>query len=217
MTITREEITSDNYSLALIELGQIIIAVSQPVVTFYQQQSLPIKPETFISVYCRCLEFILRQKITGDKEHIQQLIIETIEKNTDQGNHLHQIVVSSHDSDNQVDKFSTENSEILVPVLKLSQFISNAIKLTDSSKLITQKDHNEIEALLQTPLQEVFELMFQASVQKISALQIANPLIFFLENFSTIVGWLAGFFAKLINQPIDSFLKKNIACLRTPL
>jgi hypothetical protein len=217
MTIsTAEQVPADNYLSALTELGKIIIAVSQPMVTLYQQQSLAIRPEIFIGLYCRCLEFILQHKITGNKEQLQALMINTIEQNTEHGERLYQIITLSNAKDSaQIDKFSADSGLIIMPVLKLSQFISDAIKSTAANaKAFTADEIAQLETLLDIPLQEVFELVFQASVQKIHALQIANPLIFFLEHFSIILGWLAGFFAPLSQKSTTEFLAENMACLR---
>lgn len=178
-------------------------------------QALAIKPEIFISFYCRCLEFMLQNKITGDKEQLRLLIINTIEQNTEQGQQLHQVITLNDEEEKQIDNFSSEKGLIIVPILKLSQFISDAVKSTaNNERALTENENAQLEMLLDIPSQQAFDIIFQASIQTFQQLQIANPLIFLLEHFSVIIGWLAGFFASLTNTSATEFLAKNNVALK---
>jgi hypothetical protein len=217
MTQTTEQPMAANYPPALTSLTQNIMEATQQTAVLYQEHQLAMEPENFIRLYCRWLGFIVGKKITGDKDHLYQLISDTIQQYEEQGRNLCRMVTSHTDKDTtQIDKLVNTHGIIVVPVIKLTQFISQIIKqmLSAKPRNYTQEERLQLETTLEEPMAEIFANRFQAALQEINELQIPNPLIFLLEHFSITVGWLTGFFAQLSNKPTKTFLEKSLVYLQ---
>lgn len=217
-----EHITPANYPLALTKLTEHVMTATQQLATLYQQENLALIPEDFIYYYCRWLGFIVNEKIAGNKTYLLKLITDTIQEHNEQGSQLCQMVnASTEQNTTQINELVNSHGLIVVPLLKLIQFISSLIKKTLSAKpklrSYDSKKHLQIERSLKSALQEIFEQTFQTTVLEINALQIPNPLIFLLEHFSIMLGWLAGFFAQLSNKPVMIFLEKSFEHLNGTL
>ena len=217
VTHVEQAANTDNYLPALIKLAENTITATQQATVLYQQHHLILEPEDFISFLCRWLSYIINQKITGDKEFLFKLVRDTINQHVEQGSELCQIVrTQTEQGDSQVDALIKTHGLIVVPTLKLIQYISNVINqaFNHKKRSYTLQERAELENFLDNPLNEIFENAFQSTVLAINELQIANPLVFLLEHLSAIDGWITGFFAKLSNKPAELFFANGFNYLK---
>lgn len=211
--------STSNYLPALNIIATEIIAASEDIFSLYQQNQLPIKPETIIYVYARWLGYVIHQKIIGDKDHLSQLIVDTIEENIQQGKQFFHLVKKCMEQDNsQLDDFVKTHGVIVVSILKLTQFTSHLIQqsIHDKNHAVSQKEFDKKEAVMHDIIETIFENIYQKSVQEINELDINNPLIFLLEHFSIMLGWLIGFFTQLVNKSEDIFTQKSFLEIKRP-
>lgn len=211
ITESLENPSASNYLPALLTLTESIIEATQQIITTQQKPALFLEPSDFIQLYYGWLEFVIEQKIIGNKEHLLKLSRDTIQQHCEQGRNLCQMVRAFTEQDAvQIDTLVKSNGLIVVPVLKFIQFISDIINQTFKIKIhpTNKKNRFNPEILLEEPVLNAFEDAFHTTVQRINSLQITNPLIFVLEHFSVMLGWTIGFFAQLSNKSTDFFFEK---------
>lgn len=207
---------NENELSALTRLAENVIKATRQIIVLYQPPHFALNPEDFIRLYCRFLTFIVEQKLTGDKVHLYQLMVESIQKNTDHGKHLrHLISQHTHKDPVSIRELVKNYGVVTVPVVKLIQFMTQAIQeIIHPLPLCTDEDRTPWDLKIEAPMVEIFDHTYQLTLQEINALQMDNPLIFLLEYFSTTVGWLAGFFADLSHQTPHAFLEKSLLYFR---
>lgn len=213
---TEQSGTSSNYLPALNSIVANIQEISGHIAALYQQNHLPINPEIIISIYSSWLGYIINNKIIGDTEQLAKLITDTIQKNIDNGKYFYHTVNTCTEQDNtQLDEFIRTNGVIVVPILKLIQFVSNFIKQSINNKYptLSAKQQFAAEKLIQDPMETIYRNGYERSVHEINDLNVQNPLIFLLEHVSAMLGWLIGFLSLLTNKTSNYLADKSFLCI----
>ena len=198
-----------NELTAVTKLSENLLTATSQIMSVYQQSNIALKSEDIIGLYCQFLVFIVDQRITGNKVHLYQLIIESIKENTNHGIYLYKTITQHTAKDkDSIQNLVKKYGLVVIPALKLAQFVNDvAIKtMQDSSS-----EENILSAeKIKASMLEIFDLTYHSTLQEINALDIANPLIFLLEHFSNTIGWLVGFFAALKQQSVQEYLEKSL-------
>lgn len=209
---------SDDYLSALQLIAIDMTAVIQKFIELYRSHRLVANPEDFITISCDWLGYIVGKKINGDKLHIQNLINNTMIEQLDKGKILYQFISNDGKNDNvQIDELVQDHGLIIVPVIKLSQFISKEIQKMLNIKPRRKKKFNTVRQECSNQMEEFFDDHFVSVINGINSLKIPNPLIFFLENISVMLGWLAGFFSQMCKRSDQSFLEEGLLALEANL
>jgi len=215
-TITQ---SSSNYLPALNCIVTEVVSASDLIHSLYQKNHLSIELETTICLYSRLLGYIIHKKIIGDQDHLSQLIIDTIQEHVEQGKNFYHTVKTCTDQNNsQLDDFMKTHGVIVMPILKLVQFTSDLIKnsINNKNRSTSVKETVKKETLMYDSIEIIFENTYQKLIQDIHELNVTNPLIFLLEHFSVMLGWLIGFFTQLTNKPTDYFTKRSSHSIKSP-
>ena len=210
--------TDYDFSQALKAITETLIPNTHKIFDIYKKNDLVISPDGIIKLYCQFLSLvILGSSAVVNKHKIYYLITETLSEHyTDGAKLYHLLIERQNDKQEGIKELILGNGLIVVNIITLVQYLLNMYHRLFEDNIQNQYTPNqllELENSLTPAIHAIFADTAGDIVQKLQELNIAKPLYFFLENFSIILGWLAGFFANINRQPVEIFMEESLEIL----
>lgn len=192
--------TEDIYAKALQKITAVVKESTSQRIN-YGGEGLQFFVETIFEFYCKFLAYGLK-KMEAKSYRYAQLAIITINDNVLHGEELFEILTKQkHTGKDEIKKFTLAKGAIVPEVIEVIKYLLK--KMLQQQTITNEKDSRNI-----------LGWMVETGVEFLEQHEVYEPLVFFCENFSIMLGWLAGYFARYIEVPSTVLLKSGINVLQ---
>lgn len=192
--------TEDIYAKALQKITAVVKEGAAQRVN-YRGEGLQFSVETIFEFYCKFLAYGLR-KMEAKSYRYAQLAIITINDNVLHGEELFEILTKQkHTGKDEIKKFTLAKGPIVPEVIEVIKYLLRKV-------LYEQTITNENDS------RDILGQMVETGIEFLEQHEVYEPLVFFCENFSIMLGWLAGYFARYLEVPSAVLLKSGINVLQ---
>lgn len=192
--------TEDIYAKALQKITA-VVKKSAAQRVYCRGEGLQYSVETIFEFYCKLLAYGLKKMGTKSYRYAQLAII-TINDNVLNGEELFEILTKQkHTGKDEIKKFTLAKGPIVPEVIEVIKYF---FKKMSHQQTITNENTSR----------DILGRMVETGIEFLEQHEVYEPLVFFCENFSIMLGWLAGYFARYIEVPSAVILKSGINVLQ---